>query len=66
VAESRLSENALVLLIVAAVIKATVRVESAMLATTTPDHLIEEVKEHMVFFRKLALGNTIARSTSSA
>jgi len=36
--------------------KATVRVESAMLATTTPDDLIEQVKEHLLYFRELALG----------
>ncbi len=34
--------------------KATVDVESAMLATTTPDDLIEQVKEHLLYFRELA------------
>jgi len=27
-----------------------------MLATTIPDHLIEEVKDHLVHFRELVLG----------
>ena len=40
----------------AAIGKATLNVESAMLATTTPDHLIEQVKEHLLYFRELALG----------
>ena len=36
--------------------RATFGVESRMLATMTPDHLIEEVKDHLLFFRELALG----------
>lgn len=40
----------------AAIGKASLNVESAMLATTTPDDLIEQVKAHMMHFRELALG----------
>ncbi len=40
----------------AAIERATLDVESAMLATTTPDDLIDQVKEHMVYFLKLAQG----------
>jgi len=40
----------------AAIGKATLEVESAMLATPTPDDLIEQVKERLLYFRELALG----------
>ena len=40
----------------AAIGKATVEVERAMLAPTTPDHLIEQVKEHLLCFQELAQG----------
>jgi hypothetical protein len=43
----------------AAIGNATVEVESAMRATTTPDHLIEQVKEHMLYFRGLAQGKRV-------
>ena len=36
--------------------KAAVSVESAMLATRTPDDLIDQVTEHLLYFRDLALG----------
>lgn len=43
--------------------KATVSVESAMLATTTPDRLIEQAKELLLYFRKLALRKKIRPQT---
>ena len=36
--------------------KGIMDIESNMLATTTPDELIDQVKAHMVYFRELALG----------
>lgn len=40
----------------AAIGRSAVEIESAMLGTTTPDHLIEQVKAHLLDFRELALG----------
>lgn len=50
----------------AAIGKAFVEVESAMLATTTPDELIEQVREHLLHFRKLALGKGVRPRTDKS